>query len=1244
MSQSSPKVDNVPNLEELKSCHSVSAANNTKNYQKDGSIILCTKESDSKTNAELSFRHNVSESEIQAFERNGGVSSGSDEEVNIATSDNGMPKTKKKKIDALSERMVQVKLNSKETTPKKIQEEKIEIKKRGRGRPPKLDSAKKAKLAQSEQVENVERVMETSEFSFNRFPGSRKSNTKNNVFMEKTALEPSEYLPEEFGICESELQDNMKSSSNTKDKNKCTNSNSKRSIKATNQDSNHDLREQDVKSKKQYLDEKYMDDYTHQQSKFPSNSPNMTNEVEQFVAEEIRDLIPGELIPIDMEVGYTLAPSSFNKNPLVFQSKVDAGIYSQDVIGKDIYVYVFKEILPHAYNEDPFLVYVELPNRDLQLLKNDDEKPVRFNMNEEDENSANASSSIDHRQFPTPPRLDLYNDESKYVLDTCEDLQSDYIFLERVQPTPIDDHNNDPRIAAIQINWLQFCVDNLNVHPEVLYSDMQPQVVIKVDGVTELSESAIEMNTCNSSGSSRPVWKSCYQDGDIEQCTRTAGLYKVSDCSSTLTLNQEVLNKPEPSANSSTMFDDSNNALTFIPLCKSEESLLSIDEEKDLYPKRKSSKDFGARCIPPKSPCYQRDVDSRHNTQIDSQAWRKRLLDLSEQHKRKSLNNSSKDKQKKKAELISFVMPPKRPLSRPLSKTSKKRKITISNRDIGKIQVRFLPEIEIQPSRIIRVEIKTFKKTDRICAIRLWQHYDKFGPGGECNICHVFIPSDLALEQHVMKCKTNKNKNKCNECKTIFLSLRLLKNHAKVCGVKKKEIELYYCMACDTNLTSKSGFLSHTKNVKHQEILKKEEKIFEQSSQVFTGTSVKATEDESDDSLGGMVLIEIEEEDYFEEEEHLTKEVEGPVRMKAVEKNLRTLRIYKYQTALITNLMKVSEWRKQLDKPFDEEQNGEKQKKSKRLSKEKKDKINESNSGPFEEYVDVTSDNWSYEKPKFSEGQKMDLRGKLTKGNRFAGRIVDLRRRYKNFKSPPKILYKQLQDLDVFKKTRKCASPYYPHPLAADLYELDLSVDEENKDDKVLYNLDKKIIVPHHLYDKRRRRKYIDLDKPSEYYTFSIDDSGNFIMERGTVDNPFNGVNTNDMPNFGNNDSDEFSKILQETSNILEDNRYMFTGSPSKRCEYFPNMSYVESSSYVPQGSTFNNEFITQGMNIIPSVSGDMLPRDLSTPPRNSNVGNIDNNDGNLEDCSKNLADLTGMPLSPSGYDKCFEDLWDSAL
>ncbi|CAL4180927.1 unnamed protein product, partial [Meganyctiphanes norvegica] len=205
--------------------------------------------------------------------------------------------------------------------------------------------------------------------------------------------------------------------------------------------------------------------------------------------------------------------------------------------------------------------------------------------------------------------------------------------------------------------------------------------------------------------------------------------------------------------------------------------------------------------------------------------------------------------------------------------SSKRRKITISNREVGKIQVRFLPEIELKPPRKIRVEIKTFKKTDKICAIRLWQHYDKYGPGGNCIFCHAIIPSDLALEQHILICKTMKIKNKCNKCKTTFGSLRLLKTHVKVCSaLQRKDIELYYCMACNTNLTSKLGFLHHTRNSRHRDIVKKEECIFEQSSQVFTGTSVKATEDPSEDSLGGMVLIEIEEEDYFEEEEQLTKE------------------------------------------------------------------------------------------------------------------------------------------------------------------------------------------------------------------------------------------------------------------------------------------------------------------------------------------------------------------------------------
>ncbi|CAL4155152.1 unnamed protein product [Meganyctiphanes norvegica] len=272
----------------------------------------------------------------------------------------------------------------------------------------------------------------------------------------------------------------------------------------------------------------------------------------------------------------------------------------------------------------------------------------------------------------------------------------------------------------------------------------------------------------------------------------------------------------------------------------------------------------------------------------------------------------------------------------------------------------------------------------------------------------------------------------------------------------------------------------------------------------------------------------------------------------------------------------------------------------------------------------------------------MDLRGKLNKKNRFAGRIVDLRRKCRNFRSPPKILFKQLQDLEVFKDTRICPSPYHPHPLTTnpeELNKLDMSSEEEMKDDKVLYNLDEKIVVPHHLYNKRRRRKYVDLDKPSEYYTFSIDDSGNFTMEKGTIDNPFANVDTNDMPNFGNKGEEEFFKFLQETSDILQDNRYMFTGTYKNR--YIQNFTNIEQSSeYIPQGETYENEYTLQGMNIIPSVSGQTLPRDLNTPPRNSNV--VGDDDASWVEQAENLADFTNMPVSPSGYDKCFEDMWNT--
>ncbi|XP_063597615.1 uncharacterized protein LOC134774200 [Penaeus indicus] len=193
------------------------------------------------------------------------------------------------------------------------------------------------------------------------------------------------------------------------------------------------------------------------------------------------------------------------------------------------------------------------------------------------------------------------------------------------------------------------------------------------------------------------------------------------------------------------------------------------------------------------------------------------------------------------------------------------------------------------------------------------------------------------------------------------------------------------------------------------------------------------------------------------------------------------------------------------------------------------------------------------------------LKGNQQKKNNIFGEVIHVKRTFKNHARknnpwkvfcPSRAKYASVESLctGISHDSGVCCnsgqSPYYPHPLLSSLNELYKNtspsrVEEADKAKKRESYLGQ---IPHELYDKSGYR-YVDLDRPIEYYNFDFDREGNLLATTALNEVEF-GKNFSSERDvfFGEQESDSFSRDLETFKREKESENRLCTEVPDFIC------------------------------------------------------------------------------------------------
>ncbi|XP_047500949.1 uncharacterized protein LOC125046986 isoform X2 [Penaeus chinensis] len=193
------------------------------------------------------------------------------------------------------------------------------------------------------------------------------------------------------------------------------------------------------------------------------------------------------------------------------------------------------------------------------------------------------------------------------------------------------------------------------------------------------------------------------------------------------------------------------------------------------------------------------------------------------------------------------------------------------------------------------------------------------------------------------------------------------------------------------------------------------------------------------------------------------------------------------------------------------------------------------------------------------------LKGNKQKNSNIFGEVIHVKRTFKNHARknnpwkvfwPSRAKYASVESLctGISHDSGVCCnsgqSPYYPHPLLSSLNELykSTSPSQVEESDKTKKRESYPGQIPHELYDKSGYR-YVDLDRPIEYYNFDFDSEGNLLAttDLNEVDFGKNFSSEKDVF-FGEQESDSFSRDLETFKREKESENVLCTEVPDFIC------------------------------------------------------------------------------------------------
>lgn len=193
------------------------------------------------------------------------------------------------------------------------------------------------------------------------------------------------------------------------------------------------------------------------------------------------------------------------------------------------------------------------------------------------------------------------------------------------------------------------------------------------------------------------------------------------------------------------------------------------------------------------------------------------------------------------------------------------------------------------------------------------------------------------------------------------------------------------------------------------------------------------------------------------------------------------------------------------------------------------------------------------------------LKGNKQKKNNIFGEVIHVKRTFKNHARknnpwrvfwPSRAKCASVESLctGISHDSGVCCSsgqsPYYPHPLLSSINDLYKGTSPSQVEESDKAKKDESFLgqIPHELYDKSGYR-YVDLDRPIEYYNFDIDSEGNLLATTSLNEVEF-GKNFSSEGNvfFGEQETDSFSRELETFKREKDSENRLCTEAPDFIC------------------------------------------------------------------------------------------------